>query len=79
MKNKLKILKAYWYRFWHCLFLTCYEFPNGHSMCGVYLSDGFNKNETIYIGCTCGKDWYNPRNTLPFENWELARRAKGQQ
>lgn len=78
MNNKIKLLiKAYWFRYWHCLYysLNIRELiKNEHCPCGITLRDDLSNKEIIYIGCTCGKDWFNPRNNPPFKDWELAKR-----
>lgn len=52
----MKILQAYWLRFWHCLYHTIKELSSDHRM---YTE----KSDIItpYIGCSCGKGYYGKR------------------
>jgi hypothetical protein len=60
----MQILKAYWYRHWHCSYLLLSDITDDHRAVTLKISKTFtksNKNEIIFIGCTCGKNWYNPQ------------------
>lgn len=63
MKNIIKTLKAFWYRHWHCSYLLISDIAVDHRAVTLVESKTFTKskkNEIVFIGCTCGKYWYNP-------------------
>ncbi len=49
----MRNFKAYWNQFWHCLYLT--------PICGHRKITLFFDKDLIYIGCECGRNWYNPQ------------------
>lgn len=58
----MKKLKAYWLRFWHCLYYTGKELHIDHRMYTEY-----ENKKVTYIGCCCGKSFYGKKNKLFYE------------
>lgn len=56
MKNrKVKIVIAYWLRFWHCLYYGITRIlSEDHRMWNNYV-----RNTVSMIGCSCGKKFYH--------------------
>ena len=57
MKNKIKIYRAFWLRFWHCLYYGYKTFLDPHEF--HYQHTAKNEDGSIkYIGCKCGECFY---------------------
>lgn len=58
MRTFFKIIKARWKQFKHCLIYTIKNPSVDHRMLELY-----NGNTTIFLGCCCGKIFYDKNNS----------------
>lgn len=61
----MDVLKAYWFRFWHCLYYTLIiPFNQKHGLDHRTKTEWID-NKITHIGCCCGKSYYGKSS---FEN-----------
>ncbi len=56
----MKILLAYWSRYWHCLYFGITKImTEDHRLVNKYCcGKNFASDKIIHIGCACGKVFY---------------------
>lgn len=60
----MKILKARWLRFWHCLFYTITDSGKPHQMVDMDYYKGDFTTDTLSVRCSCGKVFYENNDPL---------------